>query len=348
MARDHTTDEVRLERRGAWGLVTLARPKALNSLTLGMCEAMDAALAEWADDASCRAVLVRGEGERAFCAGGDVRWMHDAAKRDPAEAAGFFRTEYRLNTRMQAYRKPIVALMDGITMGGGVGVSAPARHRVATERTMWAMPECAIGLVPDVGASWHLNRLAPGVGLWLGLTGERLDGAACAALGLATGLVPSGHLDDLAEALIAAKLDGDADAVIAEAIASASQGVGDAPVPPAPFAEADGLDALLAALAEADPAALSKVLAGSPTSVALTHRLVAGAPEGFRDAITREFRVAAHLMEGPDFIEGVRAQVVDKDRQPRWRPDSLAGVTDALLDRYFAEPEGGDLDLGGV
>ena len=347
---DHSTEDIAFERRGSWGLAALSRPKALNSLTGGMCAALDAQLADWADDASVRAVLLTGEGDRAFCAGGDIRWMHDAAKEDPAKAAGFFRTEYRMNARMQAYAKPIVALMDGIVMGGGVGVSAPARFRVVTERTLWAMPECGIGLVPDVGASWYLNRLAPGIGLWLGLTGERLDGAGAASLGVATHLVGSDALDSLAEALVAAKLDGDADAAIGAVLDAAHRAPGDAPAVPAPFAEAGDLAALLSDLArsEAGSAALQKIERGSPTSVALTDRLIRDAPQDFEAAIAREFRVTSRLMEGPDFIEGVRAQVIDKDRSPRWSPDSLAGVTDAMLDRYFIEPEGGDLDLSGL
>lgn len=351
---DHSTDEVTFERRGSpsagWGVAALSRPKALNSLTMSMCRALDAQLAEWADDASVRGVILRGEGDRAFCAGGDIRWLHDAAKRDPAQAAGFFRAEYRMNTRLAEYAKPVVALVDGVTMGGGVGISAPARYRVATERTLWAMPECGIGLIPDVGASWHLNQLAPGVGLWLGLTGERLDGAGALGAGVATHLVASEALSDLIEALVAAKLDGDADAVIRDVLKAASAGEGQAPAVPGAFAEASGLDELLAALERSGEgaAALEKIRAGSPTSVALTYRLLTQAPDGFRDAIGAEFRVAAHLMEGPDFHEGVRAQVIDKDRQPQWSPESLAGVTDAMLERYFAASTGGDLDLSGV
>ena len=347
---DHGTDDVRFERRGRIGLAALSRPKALNSLTLDMCAALDARLARWADDPGVRAVVLRGEGGRAFCAGGDIRWLRGAAKRDPAAAADFFRTEYRLNTRLQEYAKPVIALMDGVTMGGGVGISAPARYRVATERTLWAMPECGIGLIPDVGASWHLNQLVPGVGLWLGLTGERLDGAGALGLGIATHLVPSDALDDLTEALVAAKLDGDADAAIRDALAAAGTSEGTPPDVPDAFAQADGLEALMEALerSEAGSAALRAILGGSPTSAALTHRLLTEAPAGFRDAIAREFRVAAHLIEGPDFHEGVRAQVIDKDRQPRWSPDGLDDVTDAMLDRYFEAPEGGDLDLGGV
>ena len=346
---DHSTDEIHFERRGPLGLAVLRRPKALNSLTLGMCRALDARLADWADDAGVRAVVLRGEGDRAFCAGGDIRWLHDTAKRSPAEAAGFFRTEYRLNTRLQEYTKPVIALMDGVTMGGGVGLSAPARYRVATERTLWAMPECGIGLIPDVGASWHLNRLAPGVGLWLGLTGERLDGEACAAAGLATHLAASGDLDAMIEALAAAKLDGDADAVIADVLGTAGRGGARVLGVPEAFGPTSSLTELIEALrGSAGQAALAKMTSGSPTSLALTHRLLTGAPDAFREAIAREFRVAAHLMEGPDFHEGVRAQVIDKDRLPRWSPDSLDGVTDAMVDRYFEVPEGGNLDLGGV
>lgn len=349
---NHSTDEIRFERRGPWGLVTLTRERALNSLTLGMVTALGAALTDWAADPGVRAVLVRGEGERAFCAGGDIRYMHDTAKDDPVKAADFFRAEYRTNTLMQGYAKPIVALMDGVVMGGGVGISAPARYSVVTERTMWAMPECGIGLVPDVGASWHLNQLADGMGLWLGLTGERLNGASCVEVGLADALVASDALDDLTAALMAAKLDGNADKVIARVLDAAHEPEAADIDPPLAFEGKPPLEGLLSALrASTDPGAaeaLAKIERASPTSVALTHRLITEAPNGFADAIAREFRVAAHLMEGPDFIEGVRAQVIDKDRNPQWSPRALSDVSADMLSRYFDIPDGGDLDLTGL
>ena len=347
------TNDITTERRGAWGLVTLTRERALNSLTTRMCQVLDDALAAWAEDDAVRAVLVEGAGERAFCAGGDVRWLAETAKRDPAEAATFFRTEYRLNTRIQRFEKPYVALIDGICMGGGVGISAGASHRVATERTMWAMPECGIGLVPDVGASHHLKAVPQATALYLGLTGARLTGEDMLALGLADAVVPSERLPGLRDRLLALDLTGDAHARITAALPDQAGSV-TSPVTRAASAFAgeagvQDVHARLAASAQpADEATRQRLASASPTSLALTWRLLTEAPETFEACIAREFRVAAHLMAGPDFIEGVRAQVIDKDRRPKWSPDSLANVTPEALDRYFQEPEGGDLDLSGV
>ena len=352
------TDDIKTERRGdillrregAWGLVTLSREKALNSLTAEMCEALDVALTGWAADDEIRAVLIEGAGERAFCAGGDIRWLASAAKDDPARAASFFRREYRMNTRIQNFRKPYVALMDGITMGGGVGISAGASHRVVTDATMWAMPECGIGLIPDVGASHHLKAVGPAAALYLGLTGARLRADDLLALGLADAKTEDASA--LRERLLGLDLNGDAHAAITDALPTAPRP--DSPVlsDAAPFEAAGSLaevlDRLEASARPTDALSAGAIRQGSPTSLKLTWRLLTEAPETFEACIAREFRVAAHLMEGPDFLEGVRAQVLDKDRNPRWSPDDLGAVTDAMLDRYFEAPEGGDLDLGGV
>ena len=346
-------DDIEIKRRGAWGIATLSRERALNSLTLGMCEALDEALAAWAEDDTVRAVLIEGAGDRAFCAGGDIRWLAETAKRDPAEAASFFRAEYRLNTRIQNYPKPYVALIDGICMGGGVGVSAGASHRIVTERTMWAMPECGIGLIPDVGASHHLKAVPRAAALYLGLTGARLKGEDLLALGLADAMVASDRLPKLRGALLALDLGGDARARISAALPDGAASV-QTPVTQdaAPFAGAssveDALGRLAASAQPGDKASGERILAASPTSLKLTWRLLTEAPESFEACIAREFRVAAHLMAGPDFREGVRAQVIDKDRNPRWTPSDLAAVTDETLDHHFTPPQGGDLDLSGV
>jgi enoyl-CoA hydratase/carnithine racemase len=352
----HSTEHVTLERRGPWGFVLLNRAKALHSLSLEMCRAMDAALAEWAEDEEIRAVLLCADGERAFCAGGDVRYLHDTAKEDPAKAAEFFRAEYRLNTRLQEYQKPVVAVMNGVTMGGGVGLSASASHRIATDNTVWAMPECAIGLIPDVGTSWHLNQLEGGLGLFLALTGTRLDGRACVGAGVADYVMSGAAANGLVGSLMTRDLSGDASTAITRAIQEAGgrkggdvEGRGEID---RLFGEVPSLEALVDRLRgeEGDlaEASLDAIEKASPTSLKLTHRELTDAPDGFRDCITREFRIAFRLMEGPDFIEGVRAQVVDKDREPKWQPAALEEVTEAMLDRYFEAPEGGELDLSGA
>jgi enoyl-CoA hydratase/carnithine racemase len=349
------TDDIEFSRQGAFGVITLSRPKALNSLTADMCASMDDRLRRWARDESVRAVLIEGEGERAFCAGGDIRWLATTATQDPVEAATFFRTEYKLNNLIASFEKPYVALIDGICMGGGVGVSAMADRRIATTRTMWAMPECGIGLIPDVGASYVLPKLEGGLPLYLGLTGARLDGAGCLAAGVATHLVDDERAEELKAALFAADLSGDARAAIDDtlkpfAVAAESQIAEQRSDIDRLFASAETAAELVERLVQDDSPFAADCLKlmepGSPTSQALTVRLMRDAPDKFADCITREFRVTSRLLEGPDFHEGVRAQIIDKDRNPEWQPAALSEVTDGMLDRYFQEPEGGDLQLG--
>jgi len=346
--------DILFSREGDWGVITLDRQKALNSLTKAMCEQMDAQLRQWADDDSVHAVLVEGAGDRAFCAGGDIRWLATTAKESAAQAATFFRVEYKLNNQIAHFPKPYVALVDGICMGGGVGISAMATRRVMTERVMWAMPECGIGLMPDVGASYFLPRLEGGMGMYLALTGTRLNGADCRAIGLATHLTLSERLDDLCTNLLQDDLTTGAleaiDAVLssfdAEApseLAKAQRSIDEH------FGRVTDPIALIRALEAADSdfatAALKSMQPGSPTSMALTVQLLNDAPENFSDCMRREFCVAAHLMEGPDFLEGVRAQIIDKDRNPQWNPATIKDVQAAAIDRYFTEPERGPLAL---
>ena len=349
-----TDEHVRFDRQGAWGVVTLARPKALNSLTREMCARIDAQLRSWADDDAVAAVLIEGEGERAFCAGGDIRWLATTARDDPQEAAGFFRTEYRLNALIARYPKPYIALMDGICMGGGVGVSAMAGRRIVTERTIWAMPECGIGMIPDVGASYVLSRMPGGLGLYLALTGDRLSGEDCLVTGIATHLVPSGGIGACRDALLGSDLSGDALAAIDRALKShedANPGgiVGSLKDIDHHFTAPRSLGDLMDDLDKHGGAfgegALEKIRPGSPTSMALTFRLLKEAPATFDDCIRREFCVTAHLMEGPDFLEGVRAQIIDKDRKPAWQPSRIEDVDPARIDWYFTEPAGGPLVL---
>jgi enoyl-CoA hydratase/carnithine racemase len=300
-------------------------------------------------------VLIEGEGERAFCAGGDIRWLYDAAGRDPAEAAGFFRTEYKMNARLAAFPKPQVALLQGVTMGGGVGLSQNADFRVVTEKTLWAMPECGIGMIPDVGTSARLSRLPGGVGLFLGLTGHRLNGADCLAAEVATHFIPTPRLGEMRALLLALPLrGGTAKAEIARALATLPR------AEPGPLVEhlldidrhfmapmslvglkqslrADG--GALATLA------LEAMAPASPLALALTFSLLRGAPADFADCLRREFRVTARLMASVDFREGVRAQIIDKDRKPRWSPPRLADVDAAMVEAYFGPAPGGELIL---
>ena len=349
------TRDLLFSREGDWGVVTLNRPQALNSLTAEMCRAFDQQLRTWAEDDQVRAVLIEGAGEKSFCAGGDIRWLATTAKDDPAQAAAFFRTEYKLNNLIADFAKPYIALMDGICMGGGVGVSGMADRRVVSERTMWAMPECGIGLIPDVGASYMLNQLEGGLGLYLGLTGARLRGGDCVAAGVGTHFVGAEQIDVLRASLLQADLAGDGlvaiDAVLNSAVQPVESGL-DASRPDIDrfFGAVQSMAALNASL-EADggdfaAGCLDMMKAGSPTSQVLTIRLLNDAPGTFSQCIAREFQVAAHLMEGPDFLEGVRALIIDKDRNPKWQPSQVEEVSEERIDWYFTEPEGGPLALG--
>lgn len=333
--------EVLVRVDGAVGRLTLNRPKALHALTLEMIQMMTAAFQAWAKDPAVAAVLLDHTGERGFCAGGDIRVLAESAAGDGVAAREFFFNEYRLNELMFRYSKPIVVVMDGVTMGGGVGISMPARYRVATERTTFAMPETGIGLFPDVGGGWHLPRLPGKTGLWMGLTGARLKAADCLALGIATHYVPSAGTEALKAAICADP------AAIETLLAGAGADPGPAPVS-VHRAEidrlfgADGVAAIMTALeAEAGDwakAQLAALITKSPQTLAVGFRqLATGATlTSFADNMAMEYRIGARVVPRHDFREGVRAVIVDKDNAPKWNPPNLAGVTPAMLDEIFA------------
>jgi enoyl-CoA hydratase len=352
-------DEIRLERRGGLAVVTLNRPRALNALSLAMCEALDAGLRRWQDDPAVHAVLIKGAGERAFCAGGDIRWLHGVLTgQGIAAAVRFYALEYPMNARLHHFGKPYIALLDGITMGGGVGVSVHGSHRVATGRTLLAMPETAIGFFPDVGATWVLPRLAGALGVWLGLTGARLAAADCLASGLATHHVEAARLGALEDALVAADLARDPFAAVNEVLAGFASDPGAAQLPalreridrcygePSLTAIAAALESERSGWGEEQLAALRQ---RSPTSLAVTLRqLQEGRGLDFDAAMRLEYRLVHRFMAGHDFREGVRALIIDKDNRPGWRPASWAEVTPAAIAAYFAPLADGDLPLGGA
>ncbi len=333
------------------GRIILNRPKALNALSFAMAKRMDARLAEWADDPAVRFVVIEGAGERAFCAGGDIRELYRSMDDpDSTLAADFYRVEYRLNHRIFAFPKPYVALIDGVVMGGGVGVSIHGSHRVVGDRLLFAMPETGIGLFPDVGGSYFLPRLPGRLGTYLGLTGARIGAADALYCGIATHYVPSDRFAELRAALDAAGGDG-----IDAAIGGFAADPG-----PAPLAEhraaidrcfaADTVEDILAALrAEGTDWARKtlETLAGkSPTSLKVTLRqLRRGAALDFAEAMRMEYRLSQHFCAGHDFREGIRAVVIDKDNAPRWRPERLEDVSEADVEAYFAPLPEGDLDL---
>jgi len=341
-------EDILFGREGGLATVTLNRPQALNAFTLDMYRRFDPMLRAWADDPEVKAVLIRGAGERAFCAGGDVRVIYEAGRAisgDRSLTSVFFREEYELIRRIHRYPKPYVAIIDGITMGGGAGVSVNGAFRVATERTMLAMPETGIGLFPDVGATRFLN-LCPGhIGRYLGLTGVQVGAADALYCGFATHFVPRERLG----ALVAALAGSDSIEQILGAFAAD-------PGPPPIAARqpaidrcfaADRVEAILDALAREaagagpDTAWAAETRAGlltkSPTSLKITLRqLIAGRAFEIEDALALEYRLTQHVMAGHDFYEGVRAVLVDRDQQPRWDPATLAAVDESLVDSYFA------------
>jgi enoyl-CoA hydratase len=338
-----TNEEILTERRGGLVIVTLNRPKALNALSPGMCRTLAAALPAWEADRGVRAILIRGAGGRAFCAGGDVRAIREAQSTGDATAFGsaFFRDEYRLNRHIARLSKPWIALLDGITMGGGAGVSVNGAYRVATERTMLAMPESGIGLFPDVGATRFLN-LCPGrIGRYLGLSGARVGAADALYCGFATHYVPRERVAPLIAALAGS-------GGVEETLAGFAADPGPAPIAARQPAidrcfAADNIEAILDALereaTEAEWAAgiRAGLLTKSPTSLKITLRqLSTGRDFAIEEALALEYRLTQHVMAGHDFYEGVRAVLVDKDQQPRWDPPTLAGVDEAMVDSYFA------------
>ena len=330
--------EVITRIEGSVGRITLNRPTALHALNLAMCEAMTAALLAWRDDPAVTSVLVDHAGERGFCAGGDIRMIAESGATDASEARAFFLAEYRLNHLMFEYAKPITALVDGIVMGGGVGISEPADLRIATERTTYAMPETGIGLFPDVGGGWFLPRLPGETGTWLALTGARLKAADTVALGIHTHFVASGSLEALKADLLSHGPD---------AVAEHAADAGAAPLSSHRQAidrlfAFDTVEAILAAL-EADGsdwalAQLATLRTKSPQSLKVTLRqLRAGrAMQTFAEVMAMEYRLGGRVVRTHDFQEGVRAVIVDKDSAPKWSPATLEGVTDDALDALFS------------
>jgi enoyl-CoA hydratase len=342
--------------------LTVNRPRALNALTRPMVRRLGALFAAWRDDPDVAVVVARGEGERAFCSGGDVRAVYEAGRAGRREEAlAFFHDEYRMNWRLFRFPKPYVALVDGITMGGGVGISVHGRFRVVTERALFAMPETGIGLFPDVGGTYFLPRCPGALGTYLALTGARLKAADCLYVGYATHFVPSERLGEVEAALReAAAAGGDAAAAaVEEALAPLS---GD-PGPP-PLAEHretidrcfahDRVEDILAALADERgddggwaAETRADLMTKSPTSLKVTlSQMRRGAGLDFDAAMRLEYRMVHRIVAGHDFYEGIRALLVDKDGEPRWDPASLSGVTEDDVERYFAPvPEAAELAL---
>ncbi len=338
MTTDATEPTVLSRREGAAGTILMNRPRALNALDLGMMRAFAAVIASWRDDPAVRLVVLEGAGGRAFCAGGDVRRIRELSLAgDAAGVEAFFATEYGVNGAIARFGKPWVSLIDGVCMGGGIGVSVHGSHRVVTPHALLAMPETAICLFPDVGTSYVLPRLPGKIGLWLALTGARLQGGEAVHAGLATHYVPRGALPELRAALVAG-----GDAVVVERFAEA---------PPEPsFAPhraaidrcfgAGSVPAILAALeregtewAREQLAVLRRM---SPTAMFVAHELLRrGAGLALEQCLALELALTRTITRHPDFIEGVRSVLVDKDGTPRWTPATVEEVDPARIAALF-------------
>lgn len=339
-----TTDEVIIRVEGTAGRITLNRPKALNALTPGMVRAMWPAMLAWQDDPTVELIIIDGAGERGLCAGGDVRWLYDSRARGIGEALAFWREEYALNALLHRYPKPIVPLMDGIVMGGGIGLSAHTQGgtRIVTERSTLAMPETTIGLIPDVGGTWLLSRAPGAFGEYLGLVGERMHGAGTIFSGFADVFVQSAKLDELRAALVKAKA-----ADVTSVIAKFTE-----PPPHSNLADhaaeigrtfsQPSVPAILEALAKEESEWATKtreaLLVRSPKSLATTLAAIRGARKlgSLEEALNIELRLCIRLFEDGEFAEGVRALLVDKDKKPRWNPPTIGEVSDASIEALFA------------
>jgi enoyl-CoA hydratase len=348
-------DEILFGREGGVATIAINRPQALNALTLANYRHIEPTLRAWATDPSVHAVLVRSAGGRAFCAGGDVRAVYEAGRGiagDPDLTAVFFREEYRLLHLIHRFPKPYVAIVDGITMGGGAGISVNGACCIATERTVFAMPETAIGLFPDVGATRFLGRCPGQVGRYLGLSGVRLNAADALYCGFVTHFVPQALVPDLVAALARTQWhDGREADQLDTLLGEFATDPGPAPLAAQRRAidrcfSGDTVEAILAALAaeggEWATATHAGLLVKSPTSLKVTLRqLTIGRGYDLDAALVLEYRLTQHFMAAHDFYEGVRAMLIDKDQQPRWRPANLAEVDEAMVQSYFA-PLGAD------
>ncbi|MGP1354712.1 MAG: enoyl-CoA hydratase/isomerase family protein [Parasphingopyxis sp.] len=335
------TEDLITQIDGKAARLRLNRLKALHALTTAMCEAAIDALMAWREDLSVEAVLIDHAEGRGFCAGGDIRMLAESGAGDGVNAREFFHTEYRLNHLLFTYAKPTVAFMDGITMGGGVGLSLPCQYRVATEHTRFAMPETGIGLFPDVGGGWYLSRLPGRTGQFLALTGARIDGAECMALGLATHYLPSESLEAVKAKI--AENPQEIESILKEASVEP---------PEARIKEnlekidrlfaSDKYEDILAALEEDSSEWAQKELetlrTKSPQTCKVSlYLLWQGAQQtDFADEMRVEYRVGAHVVQRHDFLEGVRAVIVDKDNDPQWNPATPEEVSDHLIDQIFA------------
>ncbi|KAM9710739.1 3-hydroxyisobutyryl-CoA hydrolase, mitochondrial [Menidia menidia] len=358
MMSSHVEPEVLLEKVGRAGVITLNRPKVLNALNLTMIRQIYPQLKKWENDSETDLVIIKGTGGKAFCAGGDIRAVTEAGKTGDSLAQDFFREEYILNNAIGTYRKVYIAIIDGITMGGGVGLSVHGRFRVATEKTLFAMPETAIGLFPDVGGGYFLPRLKGKLGLFLALTGFRLRGRDVQRAGVATHFVESNKVPDLEKEIL--NLKSPSDSEVSRVLEFfQDQSSLDSGKPFVLDKHVSDIDRLFSStsvegimqnlradgseFAQKQAEILSKM---SPTSLKITHRqLEEGGALSLQEVLVMEYRLTQACMRGFDFYEGVRAVLVDKDQSPKWKPATLEEVSDRSVAEGFSSLGEKDLTL---
>lgn len=353
--------EILFERKGGVEVITLNRPDALNALNLNMIRLLDQRLVELESDKTVSAVILKGAGGKAFCAGGDVKavYFDGLAAREGKGGTGltadFFREEYILNRRIHKFAKPYISLLDGIVMGGGKGISAHGSHRVVTENTLFAMPETNIGLFPDVGGGYFLPRCPGETGVYLALTGARVRAPDTLYIGFGTHYIMSDHLEALIEDLAGAKWDRAEPLAIANAvIANYTKEAPEEPLLEDRRLEIDqhfafdSIEDILVSLhddgSEWAEETFQTLMKMSPTSLKISlEQLRRGIEMDFDDVMTMEYRLSQRCMAGHDFYEGIRAQLVDKDRSPKWSPATIEGVTAEIVTSYFEPLGSGDL-----
>ena len=338
-------DQIIVERRGELGILTLNRPRQLNAISLNMVRLVRQQLEAWRTDDGVTRILIRGAGERGFSAGGDIVELHrSVASADTSEAATFLFDEYQLYAAINEYPKPIVTLQDGLTLGGGVGMSGHASHRIVTERSRLGFPEVAIGFVPDVGGTWLLSRARTGLGMRIALSAEQVGPAEAIEMGMSDVHVPSERLDEL----VAALESGEVDAVL-KSFATAPE--------PGPLAadaerldeafEAESVGEILDRLRESDPELAERIASQSPEALVVTHvaLVFARGLASLREALQAEYLVSTSRFDRPDFVEGIRALMIDKDRSPKWSPASFDEVKPEIVAAHFAEGRHGSLNF---
>ena len=339
------SDDVLIEQLSHLGILTLNRPEALNALTLSMIKTLRAQLLAWLSDSSIHAVIIRSAGGKAFCAGGDVRRLYETGKTSLSAVMPFFAEEYALNQLIHHYSKPYIALMDGITMGGGAGVSLHGSHPVASDSFSFAMPETSIGFFPDIGASYLLSRCPKGLGNYLGLTGSRLNANEACGLGLVRYMIQASEFQSVMDALIATDLSTDASARVSACLDTFARPINNASLVALQSKvescfNHSSLGDILSALEHSNDVFHQEILdvlsQKSPMSLCVTMiQLQKAVAMSFDECMQMDACLVAHFMTGHDFYEGVRALLIDKDKAPKWVPSVLSKIDDGQVAAYF-------------